>query len=81
MGMIKYMLKNLKYGWPSIIYLISRLFTSMHYHTYPPKQLKKGVIVPIPKSGKDPSEPTNNRGITLMSVKVYDPILFKRHDK
>ena len=65
------------------MYLISRLFTSMHYHTYRPKQLKKGVIVPIPKSGKDPSEPTNNRGITLMSVisKVYDSILFKRHEK
>ena len=65
------------------MYLISRLFTSMHYHTYRPKQLKKGVIVPIPKSGEDPSEPTNNRGITLMSVisKVYDSILFKRHEK
>ena len=55
----------------------------MHYHTYRPKQPKKGVIVPIPKSGKDPSEPTNNKGITLMSVisKVYDSILLKRHEK
>ena len=40
-------------------------------------------IVHIPKIGKDPSEPTNNRGITLMSVisKIYDSILFKRHEK
>ena len=65
------------------MYLISRLFTSMHYDTYRPKQLEKGVIVPIPKSGKDQSEPTNNRGITFMSVisTVYDSILFKRHEK
>ena len=55
----------------------------MHYRTHRPKQLKKGVIVLIPKNGKDPGEPTNNRGITLMSVisKVYDSILFKRHEK
>ena len=74
--------ENLKYGGPSLIYLISRLFTSMHYHTYRPKQLKNEVIVPITNIGKDPSEPTNNRGITLMSVisKVYDSILFKRHE-
>ena len=65
------------------MYLIGRLFTSMHYHTYRPKQLERGLIVPILKSRKDPSEPTRNRGITLMSVisKVYDSILFKRHDK
>ena len=82
-GCDKLYVENLKYGGPSLIYLISRLFTSMHYHTYRPKQLKKGVIVPILKSGKDPSEPTNNRGITLMSVisKVYDSIFFKRHEK
>ena len=65
------------------MYLISRLFTSMQYHTHRPKQLKRGVILPIPKSGKDPSETTNNRGIALLCVisKVYDSIVFKRHEK
>ena len=62
-GYDKIYVENIKYGGPSLIYLVSRLFTSMHYHTYRPKQLKKGVIVPIPESGKDPNEPTNNRGI------------------
>ena len=82
-GCDKIYVENLKCGGPALMYLISRLFTSMHYHTYRPKQLKKGVIVPIPKSEKDPSEPTNNRGITLMSVisKVRDSIVFKRHEK
>ena len=40
-GYDKIYVENLKYGGPSLIYLISRLFTIMHYHTYRPKQLKR----------------------------------------
>ena len=47
-----------------------------------PEHFKKGVIVNIPKSGKDKTIKDNNRGITLLSViyKLFEKILISRED-
>ena len=39
-----------------------------------PAHYKRGLIVPIPKPGKDSSSKDNNRGITLLTViyKLFD---------
>ena len=54
----------------------------MMIHAYRPNELKRGIIVPIPKGNKDHSDPNNFRGITLMSSlsKTYDKILLERHE-
>jgi hypothetical protein len=47
---------------------------------YFPKEWKHAVVVPIPKPGKDPSNPSNYRPISLLSSisKVFERIILKR---
>ena len=42
--------------------------------------MKRGLIVPLPKPGKDPTYKDQNRGITLVPViyKVFENILIDR---
>ena len=45
-----------------------------------PEHCKKGIMVPIPKPGKDCSVKDNNRGITLLTViyKLFEKVLMER---
>ena len=45
-----------------------------------PSHYKKGLLVPIPKAGKDPSFKDHNRGITLLSVlyKLLEMVILER---
>ena len=45
-----------------------------------PGYMKKGIMVSIPKSGKDKSIKSNNRGLTLMPImyKILEKVLIKR---
>ena len=49
---------------------------------YVPKQLKEGVLTPVLKKEKDPSLPTNYRGITVLSIlgKLLEKVILKRSD-
>ena len=40
---------------PAVVEPISQLFTAMLHHSFMPKLLRDCILVPIPKSGKDPS--------------------------
>ena len=48
-----------------------------------PQRLKKGLIVPIPKPGKDSSIKDQNRGLTLLPVvyKLFEMIILEREKK
>ena len=58
-------------------------FNCVIYRKKIPRHFKKGLIVSIPKSGKDSVIKGNNRGITLMPVmyKLFERLLIKREDK
>ena len=60
--------------------LLASIFNAMASLEHRPNLLKRGLIVPIPKGKKDPCNPGNSRGITLMSAvgKVYDKLLMAR---
>ena len=47
-----------------------------------PTQTKSGKLLPIPKKGKDPNQPTNLRGITISSIlgKVTDQIVLQHQN-
>jgi hypothetical protein len=47
-----------------------------------PMHIKKGVLVPIEKAGKDPTYKDNNRGITLCPVvaKIWELTLLSRFE-
>ncbi len=74
--------EHLKYGGSIFLGLVTQLFNAIVHHEYRPPVLKRGIIVPIPKGGKDSTLPDNNRGITLMPVlsKLLDSILLQRVD-
>jgi len=58
------------------------LFNAITIKEYIPKDFLKGIIIPIPKGGKDPTVMKNNRGITLMPViaKLYEKLLYERYE-
>jgi hypothetical protein len=64
----------------TLVQLITYLFNAMVNKEHRPADMKRGIIVPIPKGRKDSSLPENNRGITLSSIigKMYDSILVNR---
>ncbi len=67
---------------PAARQAILLLFNSMVECEHIPAQYKQGLIVPIPKGGKDASIKDNNRGITLLSCvyKLFESILLVRMD-
>ncbi len=72
--------EHLKHAGPMMQTVLLWLFRAMVHLEWRPVELKKGVIIPIPKGQKDSTVPSNNRGITLMPIigKMYDSILLKR---
>ena len=75
--------EHLKHGGQALYSILAKLFNRMVQIEAYPKQLKIGIIVPIPKGEKDVTIMGNNRGITLLAVisKTFDNVIFARHSK
>ena len=73
--------EHLKYACPVIAHDLSAFFPACFRHCYLPKSLRDCVIVPVPKSGKDPSCSENYRPITLASTlsKVVEHIILQKY--
>ena len=69
--------EHIKYGGNTLHECILLIMNSMLGLEIMPRVLKQGVLVPIPKKGKDSMLRENNRGITLLSVvyKLYQCLL------
>ena len=75
--------ENLKYGGPVLHTCLSILFNSITTHKVIPDQLKRAVIIPIPKGkNKDLTNKDNYRGISLLPVisKSYEQLLVEWFD-
>ena len=72
--------EHLKYGGFNLMLCLTWLFNSFIVCEKIPVHCKKGIIVPIPKAGKDCSFKDNNRGITLLTViyKLFEKVLMER---
>ena len=73
--------EHLRYGGTPLVHHLSTLFNLIVNTEYIPWSFQQGLIIPIPKSlDKDPSDPSNYRGITLQSViaKVFEKIILLR---
>ena len=73
--------EHLKHGGSKLVETLVHLFNRIIEIEVYPKQLKVGIIVPIPKGDKDVTIMGNNRGITLLPVisKLLDNVLYERH--
>ena len=60
--------EHLRYAGPVIAGDLAIFFTACFRHGYLPQCIRDCVIVPVPKSGKDPTSSTNYRPITLAST-------------
>ena len=69
--------EHIKNAGDELIEIMTHLFTMMLKTQWKPANIKKGLVIPIPKHGKDASVPDNNRGITLLSAvsKIYDTLV------
>ena len=70
--------EHLRYGGSPLAYHLFILFNLIVNTEYIPSTFQQDLIIPIPKFlDKDPSDPSNYRGITLQSVlvKVFEKII------
>ena len=72
-----------KNGADNFVLCLTKLLNLLLREEYVPKQLEKGVIVPIPKGDKDKGLKDNYRVITLLPVisKVFEECIIKRVEK
>jgi hypothetical protein len=65
------------------IVLLTYIFNGIIRMSYWPKQLKNSQIITIAKPGKDPTEVTSHRPISLISVlsKVFEKFILRRINK
>ena len=70
-----------KYSGATLAFHLTQLFNLLVECKYVPQSLKHGNIIPIPKSkDKDPTDPSNYRGITLLPTicKLLEKIILTR---
>ena len=73
--------EHLRYGGSLLFTKLAQLFNALAACNYIPIAFQLGYIVPILKSrDKDPSNPSNYRGITLLSTvsKVFEKVILNR---
>lgn len=73
--------EHLKYGGPSVIVWLKRIFTVMTSLEQIPPCLCNGIVIPIYKGkGRNPLDPNSYRGITLTSTiaKCFEKIILNR---
>ena len=75
--------EHLKYSGLLYKSIVTWLINGMIKYSSIPKQLKKGLIVSIPKPEKDSVIKSNNRGLTLLPTlyKVFEKVIMVREDK
>jgi hypothetical protein len=76
-GVLNILLKNIP---RKATVFLTCIYNSCLKLCYFPKERKHAVVIPIPKPGKDPSNPSNYRPISLLSSisKVFERIILKR---
>ena len=69
--------EHIKYGGDKLLSILTALYNSISEHESVPDNMKRGVIIPIPKRAKDASIHNNNRCITLIPIigKIYEKLL------
>ena len=74
--------EHLRYGGEKLRFVIKWMMTEIIKSEIIPQHFKKGLIVPIPKAGKDKTCKDNNRGITLISIlyKIFERIMISREE-
>ena len=73
--------EHIKFGGEKLLEILTCICNTITRTECIPRQLKRGIIIPIPKGTKDVSIQNNNRGITLVSVvvKIYQKAVLSRH--
>ena len=70
--------EHLQYGGDLLVQHLTTLFNLIVRHEFVPCSFQHGLTVPIPKSSdKDPTNPSNYRGITLLSIigKLFEKVI------
>ena len=73
--------EHIFYGGATLVTHMTALFNQIVEQEYIPQSFQHGLIIPIPKSSdKDPSDPSNYRGITLLSLiaKTFEKVILLR---
>lgn len=72
--------EHFKLAGPTIITAITNLFNAILQHGHIPPQFLSGTITPVYKKGRDPTEFSNYRGITVSSTlgKILEHIIRNR---
>ena len=72
--------EHLKFAPDSLYSVLSSLMECILYTGYVPPQLKQGILTPVLKKKKDAAQPTNYRGITILSIlgKILERVLQNR---
>jgi len=70
----------MKNGGENLMLVLAMLLDDFRSNCCVPQEMKKGVIIPIPKAGSDSTICNNNRGIVLLPVifKLYQKVIQKR---
>ena len=73
-------IEHYRYGGESVINCVTWIVNYVVFSGKIPKYCKKGILIPIPKSGKDSAYKDNNRGLTLMPViyKIIEKVMIER---
>ena len=74
--------EHLKFSPDSVSFYLADIMNYILRTGYVPRQLKEGVLTPVLKIDKDPTLPTNYRGITVLSIlgKLLEKVILKRTD-
>ena len=73
--------EHIFYGGATLVTHMTALFNPIVEQEYIPQIFQHDVIIPIPKSSdKDPSDPSNYHGITLVSLiaKIFEKVILLR---
>jgi hypothetical protein len=74
--------ENIKFGGIFLHKCLLVLYNTIVQTEKMPKEMKRGILMPIPKENQDPLIKSNNRGITLISVfyKQFQSLLKMRYE-
>ena len=72
--------EHYRYSGEKTVSCVTWVLNVIVYQEKIPAYCKKGILIPIPKAGKDSTKKDNNRGLTLLPViyKVLEKILIDR---
>ena len=73
--------EHIFYGGATLVTPMTALFNQIVEQEYIPQIFHHSLIIPTPKSSdKDPSDPSNYRGITLISLiaKIFEKVILLR---